>query len=122
MNFLEMFRDWKDTVVYKAESVICSEGESADALYIIVSGEVELTLRGEILGIEKAGGIVGEMALINSATCSATAKALTDVSLARLDRDQLTLFSSQSPEFSMHVMAALASRLRAVDRYISARL
>ena len=122
MKFLEMFHDWKDTVQYKAQTVICSEGEPADVLYLILSGEVELTLRGETLGIETVGGIIGEMALISSANCSATSKALTDASLARMDRDQLTLLASQSSEFSMHVMAALANRLRTVDRYISARL
>jgi len=105
-----------------ARAVICSEGEPADVLYFIISGEVELTLRGELLGIEKAGGIIGEMSLISAATCCVTSKALTDVKLARLDRDQLTLLSSQNPEFSLHVMAALANRLRTVDQYISARM
>jgi CRP-like cAMP-binding protein len=122
MKFLEMFRDWKDTVEYKAQTVICSEGEPATAIYLILSGEVELTLRGESLGIEVAGGVIGEMALVSSSTCSATATALTGTTLARIDRDQLTLLSSQSSEFAMHVMAALVNRLRAVDRYISARL
>jgi CRP/FNR family cyclic AMP-dependent transcriptional regulator len=122
MKISDMFRDWKDTVQYKAQAVICSEGEPADVLYFILSGEVELTLRGTLLGIEKASGIIGEMSLIDAATCCVTSKALTDVELARLDRDQLTLLSSQNPEFSLHVMAALANRLRAVDGYISGRI
>jgi len=122
MNFLEIFRDWKDTVEYKAQDVIYSEGDPASALYIVLSGEVELTLRGESLGVEKAGGVIGEMALISAANCSTTSRALTDVHLARLDRDQLTLLASQNSEFSMHMMSALAHRLRVVDRFISARL
>lgn len=122
MNFLEMFRDWKDTVKFKAQEVICSEGDPASTLFIVLSGEVEITLRGESLGIEKAGGVIGEMALINAANCSTTSTALTDVHLARLDRDQLTLLASQNSEFSMHMMSALANRLRVVDRFISARL
>jgi CRP-like cAMP-binding protein len=40
MEFPELFRDWKDTVEYKSEDVICSEGEPADAFYFILSGEV----------------------------------------------------------------------------------
>lgn len=122
MKFLEMFRDWEDTVDCKAQTVICSEGDPADVLCVILSGEVELTLRGESLGIEKAGGVIGEMALINSANCSVTSKARTDVRLARLDRDQLAGLTSQNTEFALHVMAALAKRLRAADRYISARM
>jgi len=122
MKFLDMFRDWEDTVDYQAQTVICSEGDPADVLCVILSGEVELTLRGESLGIEKAGGVIGEMALINSAKCSVTSKARTDVRLARLDRDQLAGLTSQNTEFALHVMAALAKRLRAADRYISARI
>jgi CRP-like cAMP-binding protein len=122
MDFLEMFRDWKDTVEYGPETVIYKEGEPADVLYVILSGEIELTLRGESLGKEKAGGIVGEMALIDSANRRATAKSLSTAKLARLDQDELARLSRQSPEFSMHVMATLAKRLRSVDHYISARI
>ena len=122
MKFPELFRAWKYMEEYKAGAVICSEGEPADSLYFIISGEVELTLRGERLDVEKAGGIIGEMSLISAAVCCVTSKALTDVKLARLDRDQLTLLSSENPEFSLHVMAVLANRLRAIDQYISARI
>jgi CRP-like cAMP-binding protein len=122
MKFLEMFCDWKDTVEYAAQSIIFSEGDPADMLYVVISGETGLTLRGESLGTEQAGGIIGEMALMSSATNRATAKALTDVRLARLDRDQLKGFISRDPEFALHLMAVLAKRLRAADRYISARV
>jgi CRP-like cAMP-binding protein len=122
MKFMELFRDWKDTAEYAPQTVIFTEGDPADVLYVILSGEIELTLRGESLGTETVGGIVGEMALIDSAARSATAKSLSDAKLARVDRDELTRLSHRSPEFSMHVMAALAKRLRSVDRFIAARL
>ncbi len=122
MNFLEIFRDWKDTVEFPPNTVVYREGDPADVLYVILAGEIELTLRGELLGTEQAGGIIGEMALIDSATCSATAKSLSGSRLARLDRHELARLSRQSSEFAMHVMAVLAKRLRSVDRYISARM
>jgi CRP-like cAMP-binding protein len=122
MKFMEMFSDWKDTAEYPPQTVIFTEGDPADVLYVILSGEIELTLRGVSLGTETVGGIVGEMALVNSATRSATAKSLSDARLARVDRDELARLSHRSSEFSIHVMAALAKRLRSVDRFISARL
>jgi len=121
MKFLEMFRDWKDTAEYAPQTVIYSEGDPADVLYVILSGEVELTLRGEMLGTEQAGGIIGEMALVDSATCSATAKSLSNTRLARLHREELARLSRHNAEFSEHVMGVLAKRLRSVDRFISAR-
>lgn len=114
-----MFRDWEKTEEHEARTVIFSERDPADVMYVIISGEVALTLHGEPLGTEKEGGIIGEMAMINSATRSATATALNKVKLARLDHDQFKALIADNSEFSLHVMAVLANRLRAVDQYIS---
>jgi CRP/FNR family cyclic AMP-dependent transcriptional regulator len=119
MKFLNMFRDWEDVVEFDARTVLFSERELADVMYVVISGEIELTLHGEPLGAEGEGGIVGEMAMINSARRSATATTLTKVKLARLDRDQFREFIGDNVEFSLHVMAVLANRLRAVDQYIT---
>ena len=119
MRFLEMFRDWENTEEYDARTVIFSERDPADVMYVILSGEIELTLHGEPLGAEGEGGIVGEMAMINSATRNATATTLSKVKLARLDRDEFKALIADNTEFSLHVLAVLANRLRAVDHYIS---
>lgn len=119
MRFLDMFRDWENTEEYDARTVIFSERDPADVMYVILSGEIELTLHGEPLGAEEEGGIIGEMAIINSATRSATATTLSKVKLARLDRDEFKALIADNTEFSLHVMAVLANRLRAVDQYIS---
>ena len=119
MTFLEMFRDWEDMEVHKANTVLFSERDPADSMYVIMSGEVELTLYGEPLGLESEGGIIGEMAMINSATRNATATALTKVKLARLNREQFRELVNKDPNFSLQVMAVLANRLRAVDHYIT---
>ena len=118
MRFLDMFRDWENTEEYDARTVIFSERDPADVMYVILSGEIELTLHGEPLGAEVEGGIIGEMAIINSATRSATATTLSKVKLARLDRDEFKALIADNSEFSLHVMAVLANRLRAVDHYI----
>jgi len=122
MKFLDMFRNWQDMVEFDAGAVIFEEGSMADVMYVILSGEIELTLRGEHLDNEKAGGVIGEMAMINSGTRNATAIALTNVRLARMDHDQFKDFIRKNSDFSMHVMAVLANRLRAVDRFMSARI
>lgn len=122
MEFLKKFKNWKDVEQHPADTVIYPEGAPADSLYVLLSGEVALSLHGNALEVEKPGGIIGEMALFDSATRSATATALTDVKLARLDRDQLTGFMNDSTEFSLQVMTVLANRLRAVNEYIASTL
>ncbi len=119
MGFLEMFRNWEDVVEFRAKTVIFSERDAADVMYVVLAGEIELTLHGEPLGAESEGGIVGEMAMINSAPRSATATALSKVKLARVTREQFRKFVSENSEFSLLVMAVLANRLRAVDQYIT---
>jgi len=118
MKFLKMFRDWEDVVEFPAQTVVFTERTAADFLYVVLSGEVELTLNGKSLGIESEGGIIGEMAMIDSANRSATATTLKDTRLARLNRKQLKKFISKNANFSHHAMGVLANRLRAVDRYI----
>ncbi len=119
MSFLALFRDWEDVEEYHAGTVIFSEQDPADVMYVIMAGEIELTLHGKPLGVEGEAGIIGEMAVIASATCSATAKTLTQVRLARLDQDQIKIFIDEHTEFASHVMAVMANRLRAVDKFIT---
>lgn len=122
MDFLKLFRNWKDLDEHPAETVIFREGQPVDFLYVILSGQIELTLRGASLGTEDVGGIIGEMAIFQSATRSTTATSTSDVKLARLNRKQINELMSESTEFSLHVMSILANRLRAVNGYITDQL
>lgn len=122
MQFLDLFNGWKDMEEFEARSVIYSEDQQADYMYVVLSGEVELSFHGGVLGREQTGGIIGEMAMIKSATRNCTATAVTDVSLARLNQKQFRELIDQSSEFSFHAMATLANRLRAADRFISSKL
>jgi len=119
MKFLEQFRNWDDLVEFPARTVIFTEKDVADVMYVIIKGEVELTLHGEPLGMEGEGGIFGEMAMINETNRSATATSLTKVKLARLDHDTFREFVEKNTDFALHVMAVLANRLRAINEYIT---
>jgi CRP-like cAMP-binding protein len=118
MSYLTMFRNWKDIEEFDPRAVIFSEREPADVVYVILSGDVELTLHGKSLGTEGEGSIIGEMAMLDAATRNATATALSRVKLARLDRGQFQKMIGENPEFSFRAMTVLANRLRAVDRFI----
>ena len=122
MQFLKLFRNRADVEDPRSGTIIFSERDSADVMYVILSGDIELTLHGEALGAEGEGGIIGEMAMINSATRSATATTLSKVRLARLDRDQFRALIDENTDFALHVMAVLANRLRAVNEYITTQL
>lgn len=122
MKFPELFQNWQDVVELDAQTVIFSAGAPAETLYFIISGKIELSLHGETLSTEGDGGIIGEMAMIPSATQCATATTLSGVTLARFDHSQLKELIDKNSKFSLHVMAVLANRLRTVDKFISTQL
>jgi CRP-like cAMP-binding protein len=118
MNMLEYFKNWSDVVEFPKKAELFHEMDTADYMYVVLSGEVEVTLRGEPLGAELEGGIVGEMAMINDATRSATAVALTKVKAARVNREQFKRIIVDNPDFALHLMQVMANRLRVADQVI----
>ena len=121
MNLTRLLKNRGSRLNYEAGSVIFRQKDSAEAIYVILSGSVELSINDEVLGTEEAGGIIGEMAIINPTAQNLTAVALTSVTVAQLDQEQFKHVIRDEPEFSFHAMSVLANRLRAVDQYISRR-
>lgn len=100
-------------------SVIFAEEDVADYMYLIVSGQVRLSMHGEPMAMEQAGGFVGEMALIGQRKRSATATAMTDCEMAPLSKDAFLDMLRNQPEFALHVMAVLADRLRLTNEILA---
>jgi CRP-like cAMP-binding protein len=103
---------------YKAGETIFKEGDAAEELYVIQSGEVEIHLGNRLLNTLGAKSIFGEMALIDAAPRSATAVAKTDVDLVPIGEKQFLFLVSQTPFFALNVMRVLARRLRAMNQTI----
>ena len=78
MTTIDLFNNAKDFVIIPAGQVIFAQGGVADQMYAIIEGEVEILINGKLLETTAAGGIVGEMALIDSSHRSATAIAKTE--------------------------------------------
>ena len=112
MDLLEVFKDSDDLVEYPAESVIFAEGMEGNYMYVVMDGEVSISLKDKILATALPGEIVGEMALINSEIRSATVTANTDCVLALIDQSSFESLIRHVPEFTQHVMKVLADRLQ----------
>jgi len=100
----------------KGGSVIFREGEAADQLFVIKSGEVRIQIGNRTITELSAGDIFGEMALIDNEPRSATAVAMTDVELVPVSEKQFLFLVSQTPYFALKVMRVLARRLRATTK------
>ncbi len=100
----------------KAGEIIFKEGDEADQLFVIKSGQIEIQLGNRTLAELSANSIFGEMALIDDAPRSATAIAKTDVELVPISEKQFLFLVSQTPFFALKVMRVLARRLRATNK------
>jgi len=81
-------------------------------VYVVLSGEVRIGQGNVILETVAAGGIVGEMALIDGSPRSATVTASTDATLAAIDEKRFLFLVHQTPGFALNVMRLLVGRLR----------
>jgi len=101
---------------YKAGDVIFREGDVAQQLFIIQSGEVEIRLGNRVLEKLPQYGIFGEMALIDAAPRSASAVAASDVKLVPVSEKQFLFLISNTPHFALNVMRVMARRLRVTNK------
>ena len=100
----------------KAGEIIFKEGDEAEQLFVIKSGQIGIQLGNRRLADLSANSIFGEMALIDDAPRSATAVAITDVELVPVSEKQFLFLVSQTPFFALKVMRVLAARLRATNK------
>jgi CRP/FNR family transcriptional regulator, cyclic AMP receptor protein len=118
MDLLKLFHKEKDLGNYAEGDVVFSEGEPGDKMYVVIEGEVGLSVRGVAIDTIKAGQMFGEMALIDDEPRSATAKAKTACKLAAVDERRFAFLVQQTPYFALEVIRVMAKRLRVMDNTI----
>ena len=100
---------------FAAGQTIFREGDPPTLMYVVVEGEVALSVKGNEVEKLGPGGVLGEMAMIDSAPRSATAVAQTDCQLIPLDHRRFTFLVQQTPKFAIQIMRVIADRLRRMD-------
>src|SRR6266851_5012464 len=87
---LALQRGGKDNVTAIALTVDAgADEESADELFVLFRGKVQVTKGEMAIATLKAGGHFGEMGLVDQAPRSATVTALEETSAVSIDRDSL---------------------------------
>jgi CRP/FNR family cyclic AMP-dependent transcriptional regulator len=94
-----------------ADSVVFSEGDPGDSLYLILSGKVKVYLHDAngkefVVDIRNAGGYVGEM-MLDGSPRSASVKTLEPSQFAALSRDDLKDLLRTNPDVSLHLIRNL---------------
>ncbi len=97
-----------------------SEGDTGDKLYIILAGKIKLTKaapdgRENLLSVHGPGEMFGELSLFDPVPRTSSATAVTSAKLAGLAHDDMRTWLSTRPGVAMHLLQALAQRLRRIN-------
>lgn len=116
---LAFFRIAGNLEQFPAGQQIFAENEKAGGffskgarIYLLLEGDVALTLGGKPLELVLPGEIFGEMAAIADIPRSATATARKSCRVLSLDEKQFLNSLQQVPEFALMLMSVMAQRLR----------
>ncbi|TMB85082.1 MAG: cyclic nucleotide-binding domain-containing protein [Chloroflexi bacterium] len=105
--------------------LLLREGDPGDAMYVVVSGELDVTKRsgGNEIQLARvgAGTIQGEMSAIEGRPRSASVRAITQVEVLRIPRDALLAVFAITPEAAFSVLQVVLNRLRSTESLLRER-
>lgn len=110
-----------------ASTRLFHKGDSGDAMYLIETGRVRISItdedRQEITLAEIAqGDFFGEMSLIDGRQRSADASVIEDARFAVLSRPDFLAFVRSNPDVALGMLGALTDRLRRTDELLRSRV
>jgi CRP-like cAMP-binding protein len=116
---LDFFKSGGKPEDVAAGKVIFAENEGAASvfsegarMYLLLTGEVTLSIQKKAIGSVARGEVFGEMAPISQLPRSATATAKTACKVISMNEKQFQAAIGKSPEFAVMLMAMIISRVR----------
>jgi CRP/FNR family cyclic AMP-dependent transcriptional regulator len=102
---------------FPKQTVLISEGDVGDALYIVLSGRLKVFASNEsgkevVIDFQGPGDYVGEMSLDGSPR-SASVMTVEPTTCAIVNRAQFREFVLAHPDFALHLIEKLINRVRA---------
>jgi CRP-like cAMP-binding protein len=106
---------------YSEGDMVFKENSEGNAVYIIDKGRVQILKEGKILGVFSEGEVFGEMALYEQEKRSASAKALSDITLLKISNSDFRKFIREHSEFGVNFLLGsigeMSARLRKTSQY-----
>jgi len=102
--------------VYADGEVIMRQGDTGDTMFVIQDGQAEIVQEkdGKEVRLRTAGSgeILGEMAIIDRETRSATVRALGEVRVLTVDKRTFLQRISEDPSMAFRMLQDLSNRIR----------
>ncbi len=108
---------------YPKNSILITEGDQSDSLYIIESGRVKIFLNDEsgkevILNIQGQNEYFGELAMLDEAPRSASVMTLEPSRFSIISKVDFDACLKSYPDIAVHLIRALAGRIRALTENV----
>lgn len=97
-------------------TVLVDQGQAGKEAFIVLDGEANVSRNGRKVATVGAGAIIGELALLDRGPRTATVTAITDMTVLILEQRNFAGILDAVPALSHKLLAALASRIRDLDR------
>jgi CRP-like cAMP-binding protein len=115
-----LFRETAGGEAVTAGTQIFAAGDSAEHLFVVQEGRVDIARGDQVLESVGPGGMFGEMAMIDGSTRSADAVASEDSKILPIDKKRFEFLITETPFFARAVLTVLVERLRSANANSSA--
>lgn len=110
-----LFRHEPNQRSLAAGESLFAAGDSAESMFAVIEGEIEIIRDGKVVERLTADQIFGELAILDREEAhvrAAEARAATDSVVAEIDRNRFLFVVKSNPPFALTVMNHLADRIR----------
>lgn len=112
-------------ITFTKGDMLLRQGDEGSRLYIILSGMARVSMVASngheiVLDYAESGHVIGEVAFFDGGERSASAEALTDMTLLTLSREAFAEILASHTDLAMQLMKALARRLRQTNDIVEA--
>ncbi len=104
----------------EAGDLVFAEGQPGNHLYVILDGQVEVLRGGDRVAVLGVKECFGEMALLDQSARSASVRAIKDVELLAISRDDFQDLLDLHPALARGIIRVLTQRLRVATEAVSA--
>lgn len=115
----EALADVAELVEFQAGATLIEMGACDNDVFLLLSGSVDILVKGTNVATRTANDIVGEMAAVDpTMPRSATVVASTTVVAAKVTEPQLSAVSQRHPEVFRHLAVLMAQKLEQRNRLV----
>jgi CRP-like cAMP-binding protein len=115
-DFLMRLAPIMEEVYFDPGQTILTEGQEGRAMYILISGQVRVHLKGQPVAQFKAGDCFGEMSVFDAEPRSASVTSLDRCWCLVLSQQQLYEAIDETPGIALNIIRLLSRRIRELNQ------